>query len=131
MADFKAVINDPKDGMSYQTPVAGHHANSLIGKKIGDVIDGIFVGLPGYKLKITGGSDKDGFPMRKDLPGPRRKKLLVTKGIGFQPDKGGLRKKKTMRGNTVAPDTLQINLLITAHGLKPVAELIKKEEKKE
>jgi len=131
LADFKAVINDPKDGMSYQTPVAGHHANSLIGKKIGDVIDGIFVGLPGYKLKITGGSDKDGFPMRKDLPGPRRKKLLVTKGIGFQPDKGGLRKKKTMRGNTVAPDTLQINLLITAHGLKPVAELIKKEEKKE
>ncbi len=131
MADFKAVINDPKDGMSYQAPVAGHHANSLIGKKIGDVIDGIFVGLPGYKLQITGGSDKDGFPMRKDLPGPRRKKLLVSKSTGFKPDKGGLRKKKNMRGNTVAPDTLQINLKITAHGLKPVSELIKKEEKKE
>ncbi len=131
MADFKAVINDPKDGMSYQAPVSGHHANSLIGKKIGDVIDGIFVGLPGYKLQITGGSDKDGFPMRKDLPGPRRKKLLVSKSTGFKPEKGGLRKKKNMRGNTVAPDTLQVNLKITSHGLKPVSELIKKEEKKE
>jgi small subunit ribosomal protein S6e len=131
LAEFKAVINDPKDGKSYQAPVSGHHANSLIGKKIGDVIDGIFVGLPGYKLQITGGSDKDGFPMRKDLPGPRRKKLLVSKSTGFNPSEGGLRRKKNMRGNTIAPDTLQVNLKVTSHGMKPVAELIKKEEKKE
>jgi small subunit ribosomal protein S6e len=131
LAEFKAVINDPKDGKSYQTSVTGHHANSLIGKKIGDVIDGIFVGLPGYKLQITGGSDKDGFPMRKDLPGPRRKKLLISKSTGFNPLERGLRQKKSVRGNTVAPDTLQVNLKVTAHGMKPVADLIKNEEKKE
>jgi small subunit ribosomal protein S6e len=131
LADFKAVINDPKDGKSYQVSVAGHHANSLIGKKIGDVVDGIFVGLPGFKLQITGGSDKDGFPMRKDLPGPRRKRLLISKSIGFNSLEGGLRRKKTMRGNTVAPDSLQINMKITQHGMKPVSELIKKEEKKQ
>lgn len=130
MAEFKAVINDPKDGKSYQTAIAGHHANSLIGKKIGDVIDGIFVGLPGYKLQIMGGSDKDGFPMRKDLPGPRRKKLLLSESTGFRADEGGLRRKKAVRGNTVAPDTLQVNLKITSHGMKSVAELIKTEEKK-
>ena len=131
MAEFKAVVNDPKDGKSYQASVSGHHANSLIGKKIGDVVDGIFVGLPGFKLEITGGSDKDGFPMRKDLPGPRRKKLLVSKSIGFNAKKGGLRRRKTMRGNTVSPETLQINMKVSQHGMKPVSELIKKEEKKQ
>jgi small subunit ribosomal protein S6e len=131
LAEFRAVIGDPKDGKSYQAPVAGHHANSLIGKKIGDVVDGIFVGLPGYKLEITGGSDKDGFPMRKDLPGPRRKKLLISKSIGFNSKKSGLRRRKTVRGNTIAPDSLQINMKVMQHGMKPISELIKKEEKKQ
>jgi small subunit ribosomal protein S6e len=131
LADFRAVISDPKDGMSYQAPVSGHHANSLIGKKIGDVVDGIFVGLPGYKLQITGGSDKDGFPMRKDLPGPRRTKLLMSRGIGFKALEGGLRRRKNVRGNTISPETLQINFKVTQHGMKPVSELIKKEEKKQ
>lgn len=131
MAEFRAIVSDPKDGKSYQAAVSGHHANSLIGKKIGDVVDGIFVGLPGFKLQITGGSDKDGFPMRKDLPGPRRKQLLVSKSIGFNALERGLRRKKTMRGNTIAPDTLQINLKVTQHGMKPISELIKKEEKKQ
>jgi len=131
MADFRAVVSDPKDGKSYQVPVSGHHANSLIGKRIGDIVDGIFVGLPGYKLQITGGSDKDGFPMRQDLPGPRRKMLLVSKSTGFKAQEGGLRRRKNMRGNTISPDTLQINLKVTQHGMKPVADLAKKEEKKQ
>jgi small subunit ribosomal protein S6e len=130
LAEFRAVISDPKDGKSYQVPVSGHHANSLIGKKIGDVVDGIFVGLPGYKLAITGGSDKDGFPMRKDLPGPRRKRLLVSESIGFRAHEGGLRRRKNFRGNTIAPDTLQINLKVTQHGMKAIPDLVKKEEKK-
>jgi small subunit ribosomal protein S6e len=130
MVEFKAVINDVKMGKSYQVPVTGHHANSLIGKKIGDVVDGIFVGLPGYKLSITGGSDKDGFPMRKDLPGVKRRRILVTKGIGFQVNEQGLRLRKSIRGNTISPDVSQLNLKITQFGSKPVDELIKVEEKK-
>ena len=39
MVDFKVVVNDTKNGKSYQIPVTGHHANSLIGKKIGDVVE--------------------------------------------------------------------------------------------
>jgi len=130
LAEFRAVVSDPKEGKTYQLPVSGHHANSLIGKKIGDVVDGIFVGLPGFKLQITGGSDKDGFPMRKDLPGPRRKKLLMSKGTGFDAKEGGLRRRKNVRGNTVSPDTLQINMKVTQHGMKAISELVKKEEKK-
>jgi small subunit ribosomal protein S6e len=130
MVEFKAVINDVKMGKSYQVPVTGHHANSLIGKKIGDVVDGIFVGLPGYKLSITGGSDKDGFPMRKDLPGVKRRRILITKGIGFQATEQGLRLRKSIRGNTISPEVSQLNLKITQFGSKPVDELIKVEEKK-
>ena len=131
MADFKANISDPKDGKSYQATVSGHHANSLIGKRIGDQIDGIFVGLPGYKLLITGGSDKDGFPMRRDMPGSRRTKILVSKGLGFNPQRKGMRRRKTMRGNSVSTDVTQINLKVVTHGAKPIGEAIKPAEKKE
>jgi small subunit ribosomal protein S6e len=130
MVEFKAVINDVKNGKSYQVSVTGHHANSLIGKKIGDVVDGIFVGLPSYKLTITGGSDKDGFPMRKDLPGPRRKRLLTANSTGFKSTENGLRRRKSMRGNTIAPDTVQLNMKISTTGTKPIEDLIKKEEPK-
>jgi small subunit ribosomal protein S6e len=131
MVEFKAVINDVKTGKSYQATVAGHHANSLIGKKIGDVVDGIFVSLPGYKLTIAGGSDKDGVPMRSDLPGVRRKNILLSNGIGFVAPEGGMRRRKLVRGNTISPDTTQINMTITTAGSKTVEELLpKKEEKK-
>lgn len=131
MVEFKAVINDVKSGKSYQATVAGHHANSLIGKKIGDVVDGIFVSLPGYKLTIAGGSDKDGVPMRSDLPGVRRKNILMTDGVGFASPEGGMRRRKLVRGNTISPDTTQINMTITTVGSKSVEDLLpKKEEKK-
>ncbi len=130
MTEFKAVINDPRDGKSYQTVVTGHHANSLIGRTIGDEFDGIFVGLPGYKLKITGGSDKSGFPMRKEIPGTRRKRILVSKSVGFNPTKDGQRRKKTIRGNTISAELIQVNMLITAFGAKPLDLLTKNEETK-
>jgi small subunit ribosomal protein S6e len=130
MVEFKAVINDGKSGKSVQVPVTGHHANSLIGKKIGDVVDGIFVGLPGYKLTITGGSDKDGYPMRRDLPGVKRRKILITNGIGFDTTEGGLRRRKSIRGSSVSPETSQLNMKVTQAGSKPIEELIKVEEKK-
>ncbi len=122
MAEFKAIIADPKSGKSYRRDIAGHHANSLVGRKVGEEIDGLFVGLPGYKLQITGGSDKDGFPMRPDLPGPRRKRVLLAGGVGFHPTRRGLRKKKTVRGNTISPDTLQLNLKISLRGPKSIED---------
>jgi len=128
MVEFRANISDPKTGKSYQKEVAGHQANAILGKKIGDKMDGIFVEMPGYKLEITGGSDKDGFPMRKDLPGPRRKKLLISKGLGFHPHMDGERRKKTMRGNQISPDITQINLKVITRGPRSVDELLGKQE---
>lgn len=130
MVEFKAIIADPKKGKTYQTVVSGHHANSLIGKKIGDEFDGIFVSLPGFKLILTGGSDKNGFPMRKDIHGMKRTKILVSKGLGFNPDKKGMRKRKTLCGDTISPDIVQVNMKITHHGSKSIDNLLKQEDKK-
>jgi small subunit ribosomal protein S6e len=128
MATFKVVINDTQTGKSYQKEISGTKANSLIGKRIGQEIDGVFVDLPGYKLIITGGTDKDGFPMRKNLQGARRKKLLLKGGIGFHPTRPGMRKKKMVRGNTVSADIVQINMKIVQYGPKPIEEAIKEGE---
>lgn len=125
MVDFKVVVSDPKDGKSYQVNVTGQHANVLVRKKIGDEVDGMFLGLPGYKVKITGGSDKDGFPMRPEIHAASRKQLLVAESIGFQPkDYPGKRMKISLRGGEISPEIAQINTKIIAHGPKPVAELV-------
>jgi len=134
MVEFKVVVNDVKDGKSHQVQVTGHHANSLIGKKIGDEVDGIFISLPGYKLSITGGTDKNGFPMRNDLPGTGRRRLLLSESKGFHPTEHGLRHKKSIRGNTINTDLVQINMKVMKHGSKPIGELLEtesNEEKKE
>ena len=131
MVEFKVVINDIKNGKAHQVQVSGHHANSLIGKKIGDEVDGIFVQLPGYKLLLTGGTDKNGFPMRKDFPGMSRRRLLLSKSIGFKSNEEGLRRKKSIRGNTVSQEIVQINLKVKKYSSKPIEKLIIKEEKED
>lgn len=129
MVEFKVVVNDTKSGKSYQIPVTGHHANSLIGKKIGDEVDGIFISLPGYKLQITGGTNKDGFAMRKDLPGMVRRKILLSDCKGFHEIEHGMRKKKSIRGNTIGQDVVQINMKVTKHSSKPIDSLLKSGDK--
>lgn len=131
MTDFRVVISDPKTGKSYQVEVTGDQANRFIGKKIGDHIEGNTTGLPGYKLKITGGTDKDGFPMRPDLPGAKRRKLLISKSTGFKPREKGLRRRKTLRGRDISSDISQINLVITEYGTKTLEELFTPPEEPE
>jgi len=131
MVEFKVVINDIKNGKSHQVKVSGHHANSLIGKKIGDEVDGIFVQLPGYKLLLTGGTDKNGFPMRRDFPGLGRRRLLLSKSKGFKTKEDGLRRKKSVRGNTINQDIVQINMKVKKYSTKSIDKLIVKEKKDE
>ncbi|MGH7322211.1 MAG: 30S ribosomal protein S6e [Candidatus Rokuibacteriota bacterium] len=130
MAEFKVNVGDPETKKTYPVTVTGAHANVLVRKKIGDEVDGMFLGLPGYKVSITGGSDKDGFAMRPELPGAARKRILVTESVGFHPAERGVRRKKAFRGSEIGPNILQINVRVTARGPKPIEELVKKEEKK-
>jgi len=131
MVEFKIVVNDTKNGKSHNVQVSGHHANSLIGKKIGDEVDGIFISLPGYKLLITGGTDKDGFTMRKDLPGMARRKLLLSGGLGFNAKEKGIRKKKSVKGNTINQDIVQINMKVVKYSSKAIDKLLTVEKKED
>ncbi len=126
---FKLVISEDKK--SHQIEVDQAQTKQLVGKKIGDEIDASVVGLDGYKLKITGGSDKNGFPMKKDVDGPRRIRSLVSSGLGFNPQRDGQRRRKTVRGNTVSDDIVQINTIVTEKGKKSIDELLGAEEAEE
>ena len=96
------------------------------GMKIGDTIKGGLIGFPNYEFIITGGSDSSGFPMRKDVHGPVKKKILVKKkGIGYKPIRKGQKRRKTVRGNEITFDMTQINLKVVKYG---EAELFKKKE---
>ena len=96
------------------------------GMKIGDTINGGLIGFPNYEFVITGGSDSSGFPMRKDVHGPVKKKILVSKrGIGYKPRRVGEKRRKTVRGNEVTYDMTLINLKVAKYG---EAELFKKEK---
>ncbi len=128
MAVFKFVIGHKSK--SYQVEKDQKDA-PVMGKKIGDTVQGDFLNLAGYELKITGGSDKDGFPMRKDIEGTMRRKILVGKGLGFNAHVAGLKRRRTLRGNTVGADIAQINCAVLKEGEKPIEEILGKKEAKE
>ena len=100
-------ISDTK-GKSIVKELKEDDANPLLGLLIGQEIDASLVGLDG-KIKITGGSDKSGVPMRADLLGTTRKRILIPKGVGLQDTEKGLRKRKLVRGNTISEELYQIN----------------------
>jgi small subunit ribosomal protein S6e len=133
MAVWKLVINEPETKKSYQLEVDKSKAVGIVGKKIGDEFNGDLVGLPGYTLKITGGTDKDGFPMHPSVTGAVRRRILLTNPPGFHPKLKGQRKRKTVCGNTVSEDIAQINCKVVKKGEKALEELIptKPKEKKE
>ena len=83
-------------------------ANPLLGLQLGNEADANIVGLNG-KLKLTGGSDKSGVPMRNDIHGAARKYVLLSKGVGLQAAESGQRVRKLMRGNTISEEIYQVN----------------------
>ncbi|KKG12328.1 30S ribosomal protein S6e [Methanosarcina sp. 2.H.A.1B.4] len=124
MANFKVVVSDPKEARAYQIDVKDAEANALIGKSIGEVVDGAIFGLAGYKVKITGGCDGSGFVMKPDLPGPRRQRILLAVGVGYVPKHPGQRRRKMMRGKEIAHDIVQINSKIVEYGDKSIKALL-------
>jgi small subunit ribosomal protein S6e len=105
---FKVVVSDPKTGKSIQVETKDE---SLIGKKIGDIIDGSIINLEGYKLRITGGSGFEGAPMVEYVEG------MGKKYVWWKLNKK-VRVKKLVRGNTISPEIVQINTVIQEYGSK-------------
>ena len=146
--EFVAVVNDtdPKsNGKAYSLKISGNNYSQILGKKIGDVVDGIFVGegdktLSGYKLQITGGADKTGTPLEEILKavqdnqssnpiywfqGPQssfQNQRWEKEAFPIQTD--GLRKRRNFRGNTITQDTRQINLKVVEAGKKALGDIL-------
>ena len=133
MVEYKLVLADPKTGKCYQREAKEAEANVFLGKCIGDKVKGDKFGLGGYEFEITGGSDNSGFPMRKDLDGVGRKKILIVSGIGAKRKRKGQRQRKTVMGNTIGQKTSQINLKVIKYGKSKldVGEVKPSEDKKE
>ena len=127
---FKLVITNK--GKGYCKELSETEGQAFLNKKMKEKISGNTFGFKNYEFEITGGSDKDGFPMRYDLPSAARKKLLLNKAPGVKIDRKGMRKRKTVRGNIIAEDIKQINLNVLKEGEKKLSEIFgKTEENKE
>ena len=96
-----------------------HRIRVFYDKRIGQEVEGEHVGdeFKGYTFKISGGNDKQGFPMKQGVLIPNRVKLLMGKGVScYRPRRSGERKRKSVRGAIVGPDMAVLSLVITKKG---------------
>ena len=123
----RMVVSDPGERKASTIQLTPQQLTLLIGRKIGDVLSGEPFGLKGVSIKITGGSDRDGFPMRPDVSGSRKVRVLLTGPPGYHPREKppskrkkrrnrrnvkGLRKRVTVRGNVIGDAVAQINVVV-------------------
>lgn len=120
---MQAVIGTP-DGDSYQVELDEQQEQAVIGLQVGEEFDGSSVGLSGYTLKVTGGSDEDGFPMRETIQGTGRRKILLTNETGGKNLRDGERKRTSVRGNTVSAAIEQLNVKVVEEGSDTVEDLL-------
>ena len=105
MPQFKLIVSDRK-GKTIAQELKDRSAQPLLGTKVGSIIDSSIVGVAGGKLKITGGSDKSGTPMRADVHGGVKKYVLLSTGVGNRSEE---RVRKLVRGNMVTEEIYQLN----------------------
>jgi small subunit ribosomal protein S6e len=106
------IISDPETGTSQKVELEDARMAPIMGRRIGEVIDGTVADLAGHKIQLTGGTDKDGIPMRPDVHGSVKARIVLSGGVGYKPKKKGERKRVVVRGNTVSVDTTFLNFKI-------------------
>lgn len=88
-------------------------------RRMGAEVPGDSVGseFAGYVFKITGGNDKQGFPMKQGIMHPTRVRLLLSDGHScYRPRRTGERKRKSVRGCIVAMDLSVLALSVVKQG---------------
>ena len=106
------IISDPDTGTTQKVELEDTRMMSLIGRRIGEVLDGSVANLQGFRIQLTGGCDKDGIPMRPDVHGGVKARVVLSGGVGYKPKNPGERRRVTVRGNTVTTDTTFLNFKI-------------------
>ena len=128
MAKFQLVVSDAKSRTSRATVLEGPRAQALVGKSIGEEVDGKLLGVGNVKLRITGGTDKDGVPMRFDVQGSARKRAILSGGVGFKPTNSGERMRKLVRGRVISEETVQVNSVVASGELEKAEKPVEKKE---
>ena len=98
----------------------------LIDRRLGQEVDGELVGpqFKGCLLRITGGSDKDGFAMKQGVATKAKLKLLLQPGTsGYFARREGTAKRKTVRGCIVGSELAAINFVLVRKGEAEIAGL--------
>jgi small subunit ribosomal protein S6e len=98
----------------------------LYERRMAQEIDGGLLGeeFDGFIFRISGGNDKQGFPMRQGVLTSTRVRLLCKKGAkAYRPRRSGERKRKSVRGCIVGHDISVLNLVVTQIGEKTVEGL--------
>ena len=139
---FKINISE-KSGKTYKLET---EAEELNGKALKDTIQGniLLPDLGGYELEITGASDKAGFTAMENVEGIGLKRVLLTYGKAMHkrpkregkkkvsnPTPKGLRLRKTVRGRTISPEIIQINLKVLKEGAKKLSDIFAGEKAEE
>jgi len=116
---YKLIVSDPQTRKATVAELEGSRAQVMLGRSIGEVIDGSQIGFSGNRLMITGGCDKDGIPMRADIHGGAKKYVVLSGGVGFRPTRAGERRRKLVRGRMITDETFQINTVVFTGEVKP------------
>jgi len=88
-------------------------------KKISQEVSGDSLGdeWKGYIFRISGGNDKQGFPMKQGVLLPYRVKLLLSDGHScYRTRRTGERRRKSVRGCIVGPDIAVLSLVVVKQG---------------
>lgn len=103
-----------------------HKLLSYYEKRMGAEVTGDVLGeeYKGYIFRISGGNDRQGFPMMQGVLKNSRVRLLFKKGMPcYRERRKGMRKRKSVRGCIVGHDLAILNLVLVKEGDNPVAGL--------
>jgi len=95
-------------------------------RRISQEVEGGELGeeFKGYIFRISGGNDKQGFPMKQGVISQKRVRLLLNKDVScYRPRRKGERKRKSVRGCIVAGDIAVLNLVVIRIGEQPIPGL--------
>merc|ERR1711907_753317 len=100
-------------------------------KRVSQEVDGDSLGQEwtGYRFRITGGNDKQGFPMMQGVLTPERVRLLLRKGSKcYRQRRTGEMKRKSVCGCIVSHDLSVLNLLVVKKGENQIPGLTDEEK---
>jgi ribosomal protein S6E (S10) len=99
---------------------------TIFDKRISQEVPGEDLGdeFAGYTFRITGGNDKQGFPMKQGVLTNTRVRLLLREGLScYRSRRVGERKRKSVRGCIVGADLAVLNLVVVKKGNDEIAGL--------